>query len=115
MTRDTFDAACRALPAVGMVIQWGDSRVYKVADKVFCWLAVDDRVTLKVSDVVYHALTESGVGGRAQYTQAGTGWLGLPSLTALPDEQLSGLLTDAHALIAAKLTRAKRMAAGLAP
>lgn len=115
MTRDDFDAACRALPAVSMVVQWGDSQVYKVADKVFCWLGPADTVTLKVSEIVYHALTESGVGGKAQYTQAGTGWLGLPSLTSLPDDQLTGLLADAHAMIAAKLTKAKRMAAGLAP
>ena len=44
MTPDAFDAARRALPAVTMVVQWGDANVYKVGGKVFALMATGRRL-----------------------------------------------------------------------
>ncbi len=112
MTREGFDAVCRALPAVTMVVQWGDSQVYKVGGKVFCWLGPESTVTFKCTEIAYEMLTAAGVGFRAPYTTGGT-WVGVGSLDALPDEDLAAYLRQAHGLIAAKLTRKARAELGL--
>ncbi len=35
MTLEEFDALCRDLPGAEMVVQWGQSHVYKIGGKVF--------------------------------------------------------------------------------
>ena len=113
MTRDGFDAACRALPAVTMVVQWGESQVYKVAGKMFALLGRDDSCSLKTSEIAYEALTEAGLGHKMPYSSGGN-WIAFPTLETLPDEKLSALIAQSHALIAGKLTRAVRRELGLA-
>ena len=113
MTREGFDAAARALPAVTMVVQWGDSQVYKVGGKMFALLARDGSCSLKASEIAYMALTEAGLGHKMPYSSGG-GWIAFPTLTTLPDEELTALLARSHALIAAKLTRKARAELGLA-
>jgi len=112
MTREGFDAACRALPAVTMVVQWGESQVYKVGGKVFALLGRDDSCSLKTSEIAYMALTEAGLGRRMPYSSGGN-WIAFPTLDTLPDEELTALLAQSHSLIAGKLTRAVRRELGL--
>ena len=111
MTLDEVDQACRARPAVTMVVQWGGSNVYKVGGKVFV-IADAESVSFKASEIAYEALVEGGRGRKAPYTQSGSGWVNLPLADQDPDE-LSGLLGDAHAIIAGKLTRKARAELGL--
>lgn len=110
MTRDGFDAACRALPAVTMVVQWG---VYKVGGKMFALLGRDDGCSLKATEIAYMALTEAGLGRKMPYSTGG-GWIAFATLDTLPEEELVALLAQSHALITAKLTRAARKELGLA-
>ena len=111
MTREEFDAACRALPAVTMVVQWGDSQVYKVGGRMFALLGSDDHCSLKATEIAYHALTEAGTGRKMPYSSGG-GWIAFAP-DALTDEELTALLAQSHALIVAKLTRAVRRELGL--
>jgi predicted DNA-binding protein (MmcQ/YjbR family) len=113
MTPEAFDAACRALPAVTMDVQWGDEHVYKVGGKMFAARgATAPGVSLKVSDIAFEALVESGAARPAAYL-ARAKWVSFDSLAAQDDAEMAGWLANAHALVAAKLTRAARRALGL--
>ena len=65
MTPNAFDAACRALIGVTMVVQWGADGVYKVGGRIFAVINPSGGVSFKVSDIAYEALTESGDRGGA--------------------------------------------------
>lgn len=112
MTLAEVDEACRALPGVTMVVQWGDANVYKVGGKVFA-IATEESVSFKASEIAYEALCAEGRGKRAPYTQPGASWLNLAPLAHQVSAEVAGLLSDAHGLIAAKLTKAKRRELGL--
>ncbi len=113
MTPAAFDAACRALPGVTMDILWGDDSVYKVGGRMFSALGPSGDVSLKVSDIAYEALVESCAARPAPYL-ARAKWVRFESLAALNDDEVLGWLSQAHALVAAKLTRARRQELGLA-
>ena len=114
MTPEAFEKAALALPGATCNVQWGDDRVYKVGGKMF---AVTDlattRVSMKVSDIAYEALQETGVARAAPYL-ARAKWLLFDDLSALDDAEVEDWLRTAHALVAAKLTRARRKELGLA-
>lgn len=113
MTPEAFDAACRALPAVTMDVQWGDDHVYKVGGRMFAVLGpVAYGVSLKVSDIAYEALVEGGQARPAPYL-ARARWVRFDVLAEQDDEEIEGLLANAHALVAAKLTRSLRRSLGL--
>jgi len=111
---EDFDAACRALPAVTMDVQWGADHVYKVGGKMFAVLGPSEHgVSLKVSDIAYEALVESGVARPAPY-MARAKWVRFDSLADMDDAEAADWLANAHAMVAAKLTRTARRALGLA-
>jgi predicted DNA-binding protein (MmcQ/YjbR family) len=113
-----FNAACLALPGTHLVVQWGGSSVYKVGPKVFAiaGLARGDNpqtYVFKVSDMAYELLIEHGAARSAPYLGRAK-WVQLVDQDALEDDDLRAYLRQAHALIAARLTRAQRRALGLA-
>ena len=113
MTPEAFDAACRALPAVTMDVQWGADHVYKIGGKMFAVIGpAEHGVSLKVSDIAFEALVESGAARPAPYL-ARAKWVRFDSLADQDDAEMSGWLANAHALVAAKLTRAQRRSLGL--
>jgi len=111
---EAFARVALALPAATCNVQWGDDRVYKVGGKMF---AVTDlaasRLSLKVSEIAYEALTESGRAKAAPYL-ARAKWVYFDDLAALDEAEVADWLRTAHALVAAKLTRAARRELGLA-
>ena len=114
MTPPAFHKAALALPAATMDIQWGDDRVYKVGGKMFA--ATDGQaagLSLKVSDIAFEALIEGGQARPAPY-MARAKWVKFDDLAALDDAEVADWLHTAHALVAAKLTRAQRRDLGLA-
>ena len=113
MTREGFRAACFALPAATMAVQWGDSQVYKVGGRMFALLGRDDGCSLKCSEIAFVALTEAGLGRKMPYSSGGN-WIAFPTLDTLSEEELTALLAQSHALVTAKLTRALRRELGLA-
>ena len=114
MTPEAFDAACRALPAATMDVQWGDDHVYKVGGKMFA--ATDGAATnlsLKATDIAYEALTETGRARPAPY-MARARWVMFDDLAALDDAEVTDWLKTAHGLVAAGLTKKAQRELGLA-
>ena len=63
MTRDEFNIYCAILPATTNVIQWGNSSVWKVGEKIFTicsHLGEEDhqKISFKCSDMSYKILRE---------------------------------------------------------
>jgi predicted DNA-binding protein (MmcQ/YjbR family) len=115
MTPVAFDTACRALTGVTMDVQWGGDHVYKVGGKMFAVLGPSAHgVSLKVSDIAFEALVESGAARPAPYL-ARAKWIRFDDLAALDDAEMADWLATAHALVAAKLTKVLRRDLGLLP
>jgi predicted DNA-binding protein (MmcQ/YjbR family) len=115
MSPGAFDAACRALPAVTMEILWGEDHVYKVGGRMFAVLGPTNHgVSMKVSDIAFEALVEGGVARPSPYL-ARAKWVRFDDLASMDEAETAGWLANAHALVAAKLTKAKRRELGLAP
>ncbi|WP_332770256.1 MmcQ/YjbR family DNA-binding protein [Phenylobacterium sp.] len=113
MTPKAFAAAALALPCATMDIQWGDDRIYKVGGKMFAGTdGAGSNVSMKMSDIAFEALTESGRGRPAPY-MARAKWVMFDDLAVLDDDDVADWLKTAHALVAAKLTRKARVELGL--
>lgn len=107
---------CLSLPAVTMVVQWGESRVYKVGGKVFAILCnaaeKPHHITFKVTEDSFEILTQDPHFVQAPYC-AKRKWVSLTKLDALSAKELKAYLTRAHALVAAGLTKKAQGELGL--
>ncbi len=107
---------CLSLKATSLVVQWGDSRVYKVGGKVFAILSAASekphRLSFKVSEDSFHILTHEPHIIQAPYCAKGQ-WVCLERLQALNSKDLKAYLSRAHTLIATGLTKKKRLELGL--
>ena len=114
MTPAAFDEVARALPAVTMDIKWGADQVYSVGGKMFAVISVEQPpcLSFKASDLAFEMLIDTGLAIPAPY-MARAKWVQLKTIDALPDADLTAYLKEAHALIAAKLTRKARLELGL--
>lgn len=121
MTRAEFDRLCARLPAATHVVQWGGASVWKVGGKIFAicssWGDGDggplDAIAFKCSELSYRILTELPGIVPAPYL-ARAGWVQVNRAGALQDEDIAAHLAEAHRLVAARLTRARRAELGLA-
>ena len=113
MTPPAFDAAARALPGVTLVVQWGGRQVYKVGDRIFAITdAAGSELSLKVTDIAFEALVESGRARPAPYL-ARARWVAFDDLAGLDGAEVVDWLATAHALVAARLTRKARRELGI--
>jgi len=117
MKRDEFNAFCASLPATTNVVQWGNASVWKVGGKIFaiCSIWGDDphqKISFKCSDLSYQILCELEGMIPAPYL-ARAKWVQVQTPGALSDENIKSCITDAHAIIAAKLTKKLRAELGL--
>jgi predicted DNA-binding protein (MmcQ/YjbR family) len=113
MRLDEFDLLCAALPGATLVIQWGDSHVYKVGGKVFAMgsaptLGGDASFTFKTSPVAFEVLIEAGRARRAPYLPRGN-WLQVGGET-MGEEELAGYIRQAHGIVAERLPKSLRPA-----
>ncbi|WP_417450698.1 MmcQ/YjbR family DNA-binding protein [Kordiimonas sp.] len=126
MTRDEFDAYCATLKATTHVVQWGGASVWKVGGKIFAicsnWGPDDkrsgtqdsaSRISFKCSDLSYQILCELEGIEPAPYL-ARAKWVQLQRAGALTHVDLKSYIADAHAIIAAKLTKKLQRDLGLA-
>jgi predicted DNA-binding protein (MmcQ/YjbR family) len=113
MSPAAFDTACRALPAATMDVQWGVDQVYKVGGRMFAVTAPGQGCSIKVTDIAFEALVETGRARPAPYL-ARAGWVRFDDLADVDDAEMTDWLATAHALVAAKLTRKQRAELGLA-
>jgi predicted DNA-binding protein (MmcQ/YjbR family) len=85
-----------------------------VGGKMFALTDADARrLSLKVSEIAYAALVESGRARPAPYL-ARAKWVQFEELAALDGDEVADWLNTAHALVAARLTRTVRRELGLA-
>lgn len=114
MTPEGFDAACLALTATTKDQPFGPGEhVYKIGGKMFAVLGESGSCSFKVSDIAYEVLTGEGRAKPAPYL-ARAKWVRLDQVGDWPDAELRDQLVQAHALIAAKLTKKARAELGLA-
>lgn len=112
MSPEAFDRAARALPAATMDIQWGDDQVYKIGGRMFAVASPRGGFSFKASDIAFEALTESGRAIPAPYL-ARAKWVYFADLASADEAEVADWLANAHALVAAKLTRKQRAELGL--
>jgi predicted DNA-binding protein (MmcQ/YjbR family) len=114
MSPEGVRRAALGLPGAAVVVQWGETRVYKVGGKMFaCTDGAGRTLSVKVSDIAFAALTEGGRARPAPYL-ARAKWVRFDDLAALDDAEVADWLRTAHALVAARLTRTARRELGLA-
>jgi predicted DNA-binding protein (MmcQ/YjbR family) len=113
MTQEQFEDFCLDLPGATMDVQWGADRVFKIGGKMFAVLGSDGACSFKANDVAFEMLTSEGLARPAPYL-ARAKWVSFAAVEDAPDDDLRAYLQEAHALIAAKLTRKARQALGLA-
>ena len=122
MTGEEFDAACRALPGVTRLLAQkllqtvpGVGARFAIgffSGRIFAVANPSGGVMFKVTDIAFEALTESGQARPAPYL-ARAKWVAFDDLSALEADEVRDWLATAHALVAAKLTRAQRAEIGL--
>ncbi|UTW56564.1 MmcQ/YjbR family DNA-binding protein [Kordiimonas sp. SCSIO 12610] len=117
MTRDEFDHFCSGLKATTNVIQWGNSSVWKVGGKIFAIASVwgdgnHSKINFKCSDLSYQILCELEGIIPAPYL-ARAKWVQVEDDTILDDDTLKSYITEAHEIIAAKLTKKLQKELGL--
>lgn len=131
MDRAAFDALCQNLPATSMVVQWGESHVWKVGDqaakgknKVFAlstfWVGKDgdsDKdgqhgIVLKVAPMSFEMLTQETGIAQAPYFPRG-GWIRVVEDNPLSDDDLSAYIREAHRIMAGGLTKKLQTELGL--
>jgi predicted DNA-binding protein (MmcQ/YjbR family) len=114
MTPAAFKAAAMTLPGAAFSVKWGADQVYSVGGKMFA--ATDEAGTslsLKVSDIAFEVLTETGRARPAPYA-ARFKWVMFDDLAALDAAEVEDWLKTAHELVTAKLPKKQRAALGLA-
>ena len=116
MKHADIDKFCRSLKGATLTVQWGEERVYKVGGKMFAMLSgKNDRphhLYFKAGETSFFILTHVRNIIPAPYL-AKSHWVYLERLDALGAKELRAYLVQAHALIAAALSRKKRAELGL--
>ena len=112
MTPQAIDVFCRALPGATMEVLWGADQVYKVGGRMFAATGPDGAVSFKANDVAFQMLTETGAAKPAPYA-ARFGWVLVDDPASFPAADLRRYLEQAHAQIAARLSKKQRAALGL--
>ena len=113
MRHAEIEAFCLSLPAATLSVQWGEERVYKLGGKMFAMLgSKNDRphhLFFKAGETSFHILTQLRHIIPAPYL-ARAHWVYLERLDALKTKELKAYLERAHALVAAGLSKKKRVA-----
>ncbi len=104
MTPEAIHAFCLSLPGVTMEVLWQVDQVWKVGGKMFAATGPGGGVSFKANDVAFQMLVETGAARPAPYA-ARAKWVMVDDPSGFPDADLRAYLTEAHALIAGKLSR----------
>jgi predicted DNA-binding protein (MmcQ/YjbR family) len=117
MNTRAFNAFCRKLKATTHVVQWGGSHVWKVGGKVFVIGGGDDDApsySFKVSDLAFEILKEQpGLRPAPYLASRGLKWIQHFGKPGLADAALRDYIRQAHAIVAAGLSRKRRIELGL--
>ena len=112
MSPAEIDAFCLALKGATGEIQWETDRVFKVGGKMFAVLGPTGTLSFKANDIAFEMLTETGAARPAPY-MARAKWVYFDDPSTFDETDLKAYLTEAHAIIAARLTRKQKAELGL--
>lgn len=110
MDLNRIEAFALALPGAQLSIKWGDHRAFVVGERMFAILSGPQGpkiLSFKCSDLAFEVLIEREGLVPAPY-MARAKWVRLEDPSAMDDEEIEARLTQAHALIAAKLPKRLR-------
>jgi predicted DNA-binding protein (MmcQ/YjbR family) len=118
MTRDEFNQFCSSLPATSHVVQWGNSDVWKVGDKVFsiCNQSGDliPGITFKTSEFDYEVLREKpGMRPAPYLASRGFTWIQRYDYSEISDDELRYYIAESYRIIASGFSQRKRSELGL--
>lgn len=117
MTRDELNRFCASLLHATHVVQWGNSDVYKVGDKLFAVIGmsgIDAAVTFKASEMAFEILSDSpGLRPAPYLASRGLKWIQHYAEPGLSDDSLRDHIRASYDMVVAGLTRKKRSALGL--
>lgn len=117
MTRDELNQFCASLPHATHVVQWGNSDVYKIGDKLFAVIGmsgIDAAVTFKASEMAFEILSDSpGLRPAPYLASRGLKWIQNYAEPGLSDDSLRDHIRASYDMVVAGLTRKKRSALGL--
>ena len=117
MNRDEFNIFCATFPATSHVVQWGNADVWKVATKVFAiggWADGRDAFTFKVSDIAFEVLPDTpGIRPAPYLASRGMKWLQHYDEPGLSDAELKQHIAMSYDLVAAGLSKKKRLELGI--
>jgi predicted DNA-binding protein (MmcQ/YjbR family) len=113
LTYREFNAFCGSLPATTYVVQWGGAHVWKVGGKVFAiggWSrGKHPGITFKVTDIGFEMLRDAPGCRPAPYLASrGMKWIQAYD-PGLSKKELKLYLRTSHALVAAGLSKKKRV------
>ncbi len=113
-----FNKFCSALPCAIHVIQWGNSDVWKVGEKVFA-IGTQSKsghpaFTFKTSDLNFQFLRDSqGYIPAPYFASRGMKWIQQVDTAGSLDEDLKYYLTESYRIVLSGLTKRKRTELGL--
>jgi len=118
MTRDDFNNFCQRLPAATHTVQWHDSDVWKVGEKIF---AICDRsndflpgIAFKASKTDYEVLRDMpGMRPAPYLATKGMKWIQRYDRPELDDENFRHRITESYHMVALGLSRQKYTELGL--
>ena len=118
MTYDEYNEFCGSLQATSYVVQWGNSHVWKVVDKVFAirgWGKTGDPAfNFKVSELNFNVLRDEPRFRPAPYMAArGMKWIQQYDVSKERDEDLEYYLRESHRIVSLGLTKKKQKEFGL--
>jgi predicted DNA-binding protein (MmcQ/YjbR family) len=107
MNVDAIRAYCLSFPETTEKLQWGDALCFKVREKMFAVLGLDQvRLTFKCTPEAFVELTERPDIRPSPYL-ARYNWVMLDRLDALPSDQLKDQIRQSYEMVEAKAPKAK--------
>ena len=113
MTPAEIGDFCLGLRGATTEVLWQVDQVYKVGGKMFAATGPDGSLSFKANDVAFEMLIETGAARPAPYA-ARQKWVMVDDPSTFPDADLRQYLTQAHTLIAARLSQKLQRSLGLA-
>ncbi|MFW1470954.1 MmcQ/YjbR family DNA-binding protein [Vibrio parahaemolyticus] len=118
MNYDEFNAFCGSFPATSHVVQWGNSDVWKVGDKVFAiggWSTEGKSAfTFKVSDLNFDFLSNcDGYRPASYFANRGMKWIQQIDTKGHLDDELRYYLSESYKIVASGLSKKKQIELGV--
>jgi len=118
MNNDEFNAFCGSFPATTHVVQWGNSDVWKVGDKVFAvggWGSEGKSAfTFKVSDLNFDFLNHcDGYRPAPYFANRGMKWIQQTDTEGHLDDELRYYLSESYNMVASGLSKKKQVELGV--